>query len=152
MRISDWSSDVCSSDLPTLSRWLGQLRQHFDDPLFVRTRSGMEPTPFADQLAAPIQDMIAIYRQKVRTEQKFDAATTTRNFKVAARDLGQALVLSSPYSSWSSAAPSARVSGVTLGHTPWLTELESGPADRATGGFPALTGGSQTQNRFRAPQ
>src|SRR3546814_20045538 len=34
---------------PTLSRWLGQLRQHFDDPLFVRTRSGMEPTPFAEQ-------------------------------------------------------------------------------------------------------
>src|SRR3546814_15466083 len=49
---------------PTLSRWLGQLRQHFDDPLFVRPRSGMEPTPFADQLAAPIQDMIAIYRER----------------------------------------------------------------------------------------
>src|SRR3546814_7612736 len=55
---------------PTLSRWLGQLRQHFDDPLFVRTRSGMEPTPFEDQLAEPIQDMIAIYRQKVRRSEE----------------------------------------------------------------------------------
>src|SRR3546814_565450 len=122
MSISDWSSDVCSSDLPT---------------------------PFADQLAAPIQDMIAIYRQKVRTEQKFDAATTTRNFKVAASDFGQALFLSSLYSSLSSAAPSARVSGVTLGHKALIEELESGAVDIAIGGFPALAGGIKAQTLFR---
>src|SRR3546814_14606234 len=31
MRISDWSSDVCSSDLPDLYRFPGQLRRYFLD-------------------------------------------------------------------------------------------------------------------------
>src|SRR3546814_15649731 len=83
------------------------------------------------------------------SEQKFDAATTTRNFKVAASDFGQALFLSSLYSSLSSAAPSARVSGVTLGHKALLEELESGAVDIAIGGFPALAGGIKAQTLFR---
>ncbi|EZP83976.1 PCP degradation transcriptional activation protein [Novosphingobium resinovorum] len=133
---------------PTLSRWLGQLRQHFDDPLFVRTRTGMEPTPFAEQLATPIREMIGIYRQRVRAEQKFDAASSIRNFKVAASDFGQALFLSNLYPTLSRAAPRARISGVTLGHKALIDELESGSVDIAIGGFPALAGGIKAQTLF----
>src|SRR3546814_20628589 len=95
--------------------------------------------------------MIAIYRQKVRTEQKFDAATTTRNFKVAASDFGQALFLSSLYSSLSSAAPSARFSGVTPGHNALSEALVSGAGDIATGGFPAFPGGLNAPPRSPQP-
>src|SRR3546814_16879835 len=33
MRISDWSSDVCSSDLPVFAQALGHQRQRLDDRL-----------------------------------------------------------------------------------------------------------------------
>ena len=32
---------------PTVSIWLGKLREQLGDPLFVRTPSGMQPTPVA---------------------------------------------------------------------------------------------------------
>ena len=35
---------------PTISLWLGKLRQQLRDPLFVRTPGGMKPTPQAEAL------------------------------------------------------------------------------------------------------
>jgi len=40
---------------PALSNALSRLRRLLDDPLFVRTPRGMRPTPFAQRLAAPLQ-------------------------------------------------------------------------------------------------
>ena len=37
---------------PAVSYSLGRLRTLFDDPLFIRTRVGMQPTPIALELAA----------------------------------------------------------------------------------------------------
>src|SRR3546814_14139262 len=39
---------------PTLSRHLKYLRSHFDNPLFVRTSKGLEPTAMAMSLAGAI--------------------------------------------------------------------------------------------------
>ena len=36
---------------PTVSNALARLRKLTNDPLFLRTTRGMEPTPFADRLA-----------------------------------------------------------------------------------------------------
>ena len=35
---------------PAVSIALGKLRTHFKDPLFVRTSTGMDPTPFGEGL------------------------------------------------------------------------------------------------------
>ena len=40
---------------PSMSNALTRLRKLCDDPLFVRTRAGMEPTPLAQKLAGPVQ-------------------------------------------------------------------------------------------------
>ena len=39
---------------PAVSNTLAKLRRQFGDDLFVRTPTGMMPTPFAEQLAEPI--------------------------------------------------------------------------------------------------
>jgi DNA-binding transcriptional LysR family regulator len=39
---------------PAVSNALARLRKLFGDELFLRTSSGMQPTPFADQLAESI--------------------------------------------------------------------------------------------------
>src|SRR5258708_15957114 len=40
---------------PAISYSLGRLRTLFDDPLFIRTRAGMQPTPTALELATIIR-------------------------------------------------------------------------------------------------
>src|SRR3546814_8402526 len=40
---------------PTLSRHLKYLRSHFDNPLFVRTSKGLEPTAMAMSIAGAIR-------------------------------------------------------------------------------------------------
>lgn len=44
---------------PALSRLLGQMREEFGDPLFVRTGSGLVPTPFAEALRPRVQALAA---------------------------------------------------------------------------------------------
>ncbi|KEQ52332.1 LysR family transcriptional regulator [Sphingobium chlorophenolicum] len=143
------AAHALSMPQPTLSRWLAQLRTHFDDPLFVRTRSGMEPTPLAARAAPHIAEMIAIYRQHVRSELRFDPGTSNRNFRIAASDFGQALMLPRLYATLEETAPQVRVTGVNLRHGPLVEELESGSIDIAFGGFPTLSAGIKTQTLFR---
>lgn len=44
---------------PALSRLLGQMREEFGDPLFVRSGSGLVPTPFAEALRPKVQALAA---------------------------------------------------------------------------------------------
>ena len=44
---------------PALSRLLGQMREEFGDPLFVRSGSGLVPTPFAEALRPRVQVLAA---------------------------------------------------------------------------------------------
>src|SRR5581483_1284309 len=46
---------------PTVSRWLAELRRFFHDPLFVRTRRGMEPTPVALGVAEAVHGIVELY-------------------------------------------------------------------------------------------
>src|SRR3546814_2218629 len=112
MRISDWSSDVCSSDLtfidtiqivniddldfrhlvlldallrrrsvsaaardldlpqPTASHGLARLRRALRDPLLVRARDGMEPTPRAEAIAGVVQQLLELRRDLAEGDRK----------------------------------------------------------------------------------
>src|SRR3546814_16569553 len=50
MRISDWSSDVCSSDLPTLSVGIGKLERLIGATLFHRTSRRVHLTEAGSRL------------------------------------------------------------------------------------------------------
>lgn len=133
---------------PTVSRWLAKLREHFGDPLFVRTPRGMEPTPAADAFAAPVREMLAIYRDRLMRERVFEPAATRRNFRIAASDFGQLLVLPA-LDDWAAAvAPAARFTGVPLVRDALPAGLETGEVDVAVGGFPALSVGMVEQTLY----
>src|SRR6202023_1383157 len=46
---------------PTVSRCVARLREQFRDVLFVRTRSGMEPTSIALAAAPAVNDIVRVY-------------------------------------------------------------------------------------------
>ena len=52
------SAELLGQSQPTVSIWLGRLRTQFNDPLFVRTPDGMQPTPRTDGLIATVREVL----------------------------------------------------------------------------------------------
>src|SRR5687767_9496348 len=67
-----------------ISHGLGRLRTLLDDPLFLRTPKGVVPTDRAEELAAPIADILARIRGVVATAAPFDPAHSQRRFTIGA--------------------------------------------------------------------
>lgn len=71
---------------PAVSNALSRLRHHFEDPLFVSIGRRMAPTPFAMNLAAPIQDCLVLSKHIAEARPGFDPATSERCFTLLASD------------------------------------------------------------------
>ncbi|VVO36287.1 LysR family transcriptional regulator [Pseudomonas fluorescens] len=74
---------------PSISYALGKLREHFDDPLFIRNRNGMQPTRLANSLYACFKDVSQNVDSAIAQARKFDPATSTRSFRLALSDMGE---------------------------------------------------------------
>ena len=71
---------------PAVSMALKRLRDLFGDPLFVRTRLGMEPTPRALELYPRIEASLGELHAALFEPPAFDARTLERTFRFAAPD------------------------------------------------------------------
>ena len=60
---------------PAVSNSLAKLRRLFGDELFLRTPKGMEPTPFADQLAESVSYALGMIHSGVNQRTSFDPAS-----------------------------------------------------------------------------
>lgn len=78
---------------PSVSVMLSKLREHFRDPLFVRTPTGMQPTPRAKVLCAPIRDALSAFRRAATQSEDFVPGTSTIVFRVSMTDIGQVVML-----------------------------------------------------------
>jgi DNA-binding transcriptional LysR family regulator len=69
-----------------VSAALARLRNATNDPLFIRTKGGMEPTARAISMAGQIHQGIELLRQAMVVEDTFDPATSTRHFSLGMSD------------------------------------------------------------------
>jgi len=67
---------------PAVSHALGRLRHLLGDELFVRSPTGMTPTPRAEMLAGPLRDALSDLRIALDPA-AFDAGTSDRRFALA---------------------------------------------------------------------
>jgi DNA-binding transcriptional LysR family regulator len=74
---------------PAVSNSLAKLRKLFDDELFLRTPKGMEPTPYADQLAESVSYALAMIHSGVNQRTSFDPASAKRSFTIGMTDIGE---------------------------------------------------------------
>lgn len=126
------ASDKVELSQPSISIRLGRLREHFRDPLFVRTSAGMQPTPRADALIPAIRQALALFDGSLRQQDAFDPRTSDRKFRICMTDVGQFVTLPLVLDRMKSAAPHVRIEVLTLNaDAPRL--LESGDADTALG-------------------
>src|ERR1700761_5563181 len=60
---------------PAVSNALKRLRDQFDDVLFVKTSTGMQPTPRADGIAKLLDEGLSSIRLAMQAGKAFDPAT-----------------------------------------------------------------------------
>ncbi len=72
---------------PAVSAALQRLRLTMKDELFVRTRSGMQPTARALAAQPALAEALALIAQALTAEQQFDPATARREFSLLADGL-----------------------------------------------------------------
>jgi DNA-binding transcriptional LysR family regulator len=71
---------------PALSNALARLRRTFDDPLLVRTTTGMTPTPVAQALISPVHAALTQLRAALEEKNRFNPAESARMFHILAND------------------------------------------------------------------
>lgn len=78
---------------PAVSNALARLRRSLDDPLFVKTRSGMEPTALAESIAEPIAEALQLMQGVSSRNRVFDPASSKRSFRLSLLDLHAEMIL-----------------------------------------------------------
>ena len=78
---------------PTVSAALKKLREHFSDPLLVRTSGGMQPTDKALALAPKINEFIRLSEQITQSNSVFDASHSEHTFKILTNDYIESCLL-----------------------------------------------------------
>lgn len=129
---------------PAVSAALAKLRKAFDDPLFIRTAHGMEPTPRAQALIAPARDVLSRVERDVLSGLAFDPATANVTFTVALSDVGEMVFLPKMLERLRMLAPLAALHSVSPPPRELRDGLETGEIDLALGYFPDL----ETNNFF----
>jgi DNA-binding transcriptional LysR family regulator len=127
---------------PAISNALARLRKLLGDELFLRTARGMEPTPFALQLAEPVAYAMGALHTALNQQVVFDPATSTRGFTLAMTDIGEIYFTPRLMEALSVAAPGVTISTLRNNTATNLRdELEAGHVDIAIGLLPQLKAG-----------
>lgn len=126
---------------PAVSNALARLRRLLGDELFLRTARGMEPTPYASQLAEPIAYALATIRDSLERKLEFDPTTSQRKFTIAMTDIGEIHFLPRLMSRLAELAPGVTVSTVRNTAANLADEMEAGRVDLAIGLLPQLQSG-----------
>ena len=133
---------------PAVSVALAKLRHQLGDPLFVRTSSGMEPTPFGEGLVRPVRAVLEALDLVHGHRNEFAPATSERSFRICMTDISQLVLLPKLWESLRRSAPGIRIEIFPLS-SDTAQLLESGQADLSLGFMPQLEAGFYQQVLFR---
>ncbi len=126
---------------PAVSNALGRLRKLLGDELFLRTATGMEPTPFAEQLADSVTYALGMIHSALNQRTSFDPATSARSFVIGMTDIGEIYFLPALTQRLRRDAPGVTISTVRNTAVNLRDDLESGKVDLAIGLLPQLKSG-----------
>lgn len=131
-----------------ISMSLAKLRKHFHDPLFVRTSSGMNPTPHAVELIGLLKSAEGILQTALDLHVVFDPLTSDRRFNLYSTDIAQVTLMPRLMQRLGKVAPNV---GIDLRRLSEATPkfLESGQADLAVGFIQPMGAGFCQQRLFR---
>ena len=103
------AADELQTTQPSVSLSLRRLRQHFDDPLFVRAGLKMQPTPRAETLIEAVREILGIAADKFVETSQFDPQTSDRCFTLHMADPAQTIIMPRLMQSAARLAPRVRL-------------------------------------------
>ncbi|NJD05075.1 MAG: LysR family transcriptional regulator [Methylococcaceae bacterium] len=131
-----------------MSQILQRLRQQFDDPLLVKTATGMQPTERALSLVEPVRLILRDVSRLLETSAPFDPGASHERFAVAGSDYIEFLVLPRLIERVRREAPHVEIHVSRTDAGNLEARLESGELDLALG-FDAVLRLSATTRRAR---
>ena len=133
---------------PGLSTALARLRRTLQDPLFVKTARGMEPTSRAHALVTPIRSIVHSINSELLVAPDFVPATSTREFRVALSDIGEGIYLPFAVRNLQASAPGTLMRSLFMPPKQLEEEMAAGRVDLAIGYFPDIRSGQFFQRRI----
>lgn len=132
------AAELLDLSQPAASQGLARLRGLLGDALFVRSGSGVAPTPRADRLALAVQGALATLEEALNESEVFDPQASRKTFRVHLSDIGEARFLPELMALLRREAPGTRVESAPLPHDTIAAALDSGRIDIAIGYLPTV--------------
>lgn len=134
---------------PAVSNSLAKLRRIFADELFLRTPSGMVPTPFAEQLAGPLGEALRMIHSGLNQRLQFEPASVQRTMTIGMTDIGEIVFLPALIERLGRDAPGIQLNTVRNTAVNLRDDMESGKVDLAIGLLPQLKAGFFQRRLFQ---
>lgn len=120
---------------PAISHALNRLRSALHDDLFVRTPDGMEPTPYAEQLAGPVRAALESLRTALDGAAPFEPETADRGFTLAMDNRAVVVLAAAVAAAIGQQAPRVQLTIRPSGTLNLPELLDRGELDMAVAGF-----------------
>ncbi len=127
---------------------LARLRKQLGDPLFVRTRHGMEPTDRAMIIIETARRILEDVQQSVFEQPVFRPQDEQVEFRLSMADVAEVVFLPRLVAHLRRVAPGVSVQTESLQPEPLRAAMEAGRVDLAVGYFPDLEIGGFFQQRL----
>jgi DNA-binding transcriptional LysR family regulator len=142
------AAEALDMSQPAVSFALAKLRTLFEDPLFIRAARGVRPTPRAEALMLPLQEVLDRVKNGLLAPPRFDPAGTRRSFTFNMADVGELVFLPPLRAHLERVAPGADIKTVSTPPEGLEEAMRSGEVDLAVGYFPGLQGATVYQQRL----
>jgi DNA-binding transcriptional LysR family regulator len=134
---------------PAVSNSLAKMRRLFGDELFLRTPSGMIPTAFAERLAEPVRNALAMIHAGLNQQEAFDPTKGRLSIMIGMTDIGEIVFLPALVKRLAQEAPGITLNTVRNSAVNLRDDMESGKVDLAIGLLPQLKAGFFQRRLFR---
>ncbi len=119
---------------PAMSNGLKRLRELFNDPLMIRSSSGMAPTERALELAPLVRQALSAVTEILEPKQDFRPLTSKRVFRIMTSDYAEATLMPALVKALRSEAPDVVLDFLTPSDVS-IQDIEQGKVDLAINRF-----------------
>lgn len=133
---------------PSISYALSKLRKLMGDPLFIRSRDGMRPTPLAERIHVELAIALNRIDDVLADSLAFVPLTSSRTFVVAMSDIGEMVFLPPILQALRREAPKVKLKIVQPPLEQLRRGLATGSVTAAVGHYPSLAAEMRTTPLF----
>ncbi len=125
------AANVLNLTQPAVSHSLARLRDHFDDPLFVRQSNKMLPTAVAKNVIADVREALHKLQVALQQSQQFDPSSAIKRYSISLHDSLEASYLPYLMGHLNKEAPKVDLTSTRVRRIELENKLASGDIDFA---------------------